>query len=742
VEKSVLDNEQKTSRKILYQIKTNIDLINDMVKNICLSTYNDTDIKRLMYLKGEETYEDMQRFDKLNTSVISTFNFLHSIYIYNNIKKTYYSTNVSFYYKDEELEKFIKSHGIIIRLKPYVREIDIANFNKNEKIVSYFMYDMLDMNNVMDGAVIVNVKLEWLLNNINMINAIDKKNQDNIYLLDDNGDLINPTDENAEYTPEIVQLYKKKMPPVKEDIGFFTSSVHDETYLLSYINLQPSGWTILKVQPYGTVYEYINRLKSAIIIITLIFLALTLIASYSVAKYLYKPIGKLINNVQSTKTEDVDYANTADEFIYLQEVYKDNINKLESYKKDKKSNQDILKDYFLRKLLFDSAFFKNNNDTGDIFRENNILLKLDMPIIVCVLKIDNYSSFESRFDNNDKSIFKKEIKNVLTGILSNNFISEVVDMGKDQIVFIINANESDTDFYNDINLLIKQGQQELNIHWSSVSVSVSEMIKDTDLLTGIYYKTLDNLMYRYIFGTMSFITPDIIKGNLKNSKAVYDFGYEDKFIDALKASNIKQCEAELREIKKEISKHEINIITVSMMHFVINIMNTIFEINRNRLEPIKININKLGRLIFELETIDDFFAEVEKMLDQIDNSNKLQKKARNYMIYETIEEIVDINYNDCNLCIDFIASKLKMSSAKTSAIFEEYKKISIPNYINAVRLGKAVEWLENSNLSIEEIMHKVGIENESYFYKLFKSRYGTTPRGFISKRFIKHEIEN
>ncbi|WP_308635559.1 helix-turn-helix domain-containing protein [Paenibacillus silvisoli] len=60
--------------------------------------------------------------------------------------------------------------------------------------------------------------------------------------------------------------------------------------------------------------------------------------------------------------------------------------------------------------------------------------------------------------------------------------------------------------------------------------------------------------------------------------------------------------------------------------------------------------------------------------------------------------------------------------------------MSVPEYINQVRLAKAVEWMENSKLSIQDIMRRVGIENESYFYKLFKAKHGMTPREYIAGR--------
>ena len=49
------------------------------------------------------------------------------------------------------------------------------------------------------------------------------------------------------------------------------------------------------------------------------------------------------------------------------------------------------------------------------------------------------------------------------------------------------------------------------------------------------------------------------------------------------------------------------------------------------------------------------------------------------------------------------------------------------------RMVKAVEWLQNSKLSISQVMQKVGIENQSYFYRLFKNKYGSTPREYIQR---------
>jgi YesN/AraC family two-component response regulator len=40
------------------------------------------------------------------------------------------------------------------------------------------------------------------------------------------------------------------------------------------------------------------------------------------------------------------------------------------------------------------------------------------------------------------------------------------------------------------------------------------------------------------------------------------------------------------------------------------------------------------------------------------------------------------------------------------------------------------ELIKNSNLSINEVMYKVGYQDTTYFSSLFKKQHGTTPRQY------------
>lgn len=62
-------------------------------------------------------------------------------------------------------------------------------------------------------------------------------------------------------------------------------------------------------------------------------------------------------------------------------------------------------------------------------------------------------------------------------------------------------------------------------------------------------------------------------------------------------------------------------------------------------------------------------------------------------------------------------------------------------YINSIRLKQAHNLLENPQLSIADICYSLGFESISYFYRLFKSKYGSTPSRYRKMRFISRPRE-
>lgn len=80
------------------------------------------------------------------------------------------------------------------------------------------------------------------------------------------------------------------------------------------------------------------------------------------------------------------------------------------------------------------------------------------------------------------------------------------------------------------------------------------------------------------------------------------------------------------------------------------------------------------------------------------------------------------------LSLTDIAEVIHINSSYLSALFKKEMGTTISSYIQNLRLEKATKKLSNTNLSVTEISLACGFESPSYFTKLYKEKYGKTPR--------------
>ena len=82
------------------------------------------------------------------------------------------------------------------------------------------------------------------------------------------------------------------------------------------------------------------------------------------------------------------------------------------------------------------------------------------------------------------------------------------------------------------------------------------------------------------------------------------------------------------------------------------------------------------------------------------------------------------------ISLEAIASNMYLSPIYISKLFKEEMGDSPINYLISIRLKKAASLLKDSNLTITEISSLTGYENTYYFSRLFKKKYGVSPKEF------------
>ena len=119
------------------------------------------------------------------------------------------------------------------------------------------------------------------------------------------------------------------------------------------------------------------------------------------------------------------------------------------------------------------------------------------------------------------------------------------------------------------------------------------------------------------------------------------------------------------------------------------------------------------------------------MIELIKNSDKVERKEeasiKHYLIVESLKYIEE-QFKDASLYE--LANRLKQSHYGLSKTIKKATSHTFKELLQERRLVKAKELLEGTDMSIASIVEQVGYDNISYFYRIFKGKYGQTPKDY------------
>lgn len=732
----LVKNEYAANQKILYQVKYNMAFMDQTISNLSKFLYLNSDVTAIMYAKKEDMVEVASHLSKVVSSVTSANPYIHSIGIYNRNLDQSYSSGFPLFFKDQMLYDFINSNQALPKLKPIFRDIKklVNGITEPEYVFSYFIYETTVSEAKPDGVVVINVKPQWLLENINQINMIDKRKGDNVFILDQYGQYLDDgtNDPIKEWLKTDFLLYKTEHPQAELD-GFFQSKRGGTQYLVTYTNVDNTGMTLLKTQPVFEIYTYINSLRNSIIIITLIFLVMAIMISIGISRKIYGPVGKLVNSIMLDRIRRSDKDEVVDEISYLNTVYRQSMEMLDHFDKEKVQYKDVMKHYWLSRLLTESLSI-GRSELETIFKEMRISLDLEGSYAICVLKIDNYKEFQIAFHAKDKDTIRFAMINIASEIIARKYPNEGLDMQDDHVVLIVSIPEADDQFPSYIVSLIQEAQENVSRYFKvSFTASISEKTNHMQELHGLYNKALDQAMYRLLLGHSAVMTYETVKKNVESKKTGHSKSLEDRFLETMKTSDITAMEGVLANLFEELGTLNYHNALVSIIRLVDAVIETLEEM-KVTVAP-SLHISSISRNILEKETIVDIHRIILGALqDSFKKDYEGSTHKLNYFLVDAVTEYIQNHFQDPSLSLTSIASIMKISTRNLSKIYKEATHISIPDYINEFRLAKAAELLIQDDLSVYEIAEEVGILNETYFFSMFKKKYKVTPKEYALRR--------
>ncbi len=102
---------------------------------------------------------------------------------------------------------------------------------------------------------------------------------------------------------------------------------------------------------------------------------------------------------------------------------------------------------------------------------------------------------------------------------------------------------------------------------------------------------------------------------------------------------------------------------------------------------------------------------------------------------QAILDYISKNFADPEIDIETVCKIVGVSRNRVNDVLKIEFGVTFTNYINKLRLTEAARLLgEKPDAHITEIAYLIGFKNISYFNKLFKEQFGSTPKTFKNKK--------
>ena len=142
----------------------------------------------------------------------------------------------------------------------------------------------------------------------------------------------------------------------------------------------------------------------------------------------------------------------------------------------------------------------------------------------------------------------------------------------------------------------------------------------------------------------------------------------------------------------------------------------------------------VNRLMTSKKELKDYYYSPESAYEQ-SGGQLIHQEDKEFM--DVVTAIIRENLDKETLRLELIAEKMGMN---TRSLYRRFKKISPltpSDFIKDYRFNYAAQLLVTTNLSVQEIIYKVGISNRSYFYREFAAKYNQTPTEYRNKQKVK-----
>ncbi len=697
-------NIYEHSEESLAQISTTADSMLENVKMVASQILLDKEIPRAFYLTETEPQELQRIGERLN--LIGSMPFLHSVYLYNSKLDLFYTNQraqiPSAGFDDQGIVELLRTFDPSQNFKPITRTIHNSTSFANMDYTVFTFIHMESMGPDSMNAIVLNITDSWM---INAISSMDKSREGGIFIMDAGGNPVSSIYKDQTLSNVHRQEFAQTILQSGDISGHFIGDVDNTRSLVTYASSEALGWKFVRYTPYQDAIQEISRIRTRTILAALAVFLAGLALAYVTSRRLNRPVAYMTAKL-------LRQSDTIREHSY-------------------KGRQEML-----RRLLAAEGTALPNGVQNKL-TEFGCKLQPDEPVRMLLLMIDRTKAFAAQYNLRDRELLRFGIMNIAAEVVAARTRCETIDAAEDHLVILFHDDRP-----HDLEAWAQEIQLNVLKHLKlSVTAVYSERGNRLSEAGRLYHACREASAYRVFAGWGAVLYAEQTE-QLEAADYRYPVHKEEQMTDALMLGRMGEVRSLCLSILESTEGSSCRNLHLTMFRLFFSIQMVADTLEKASGFGFDVRFHELFAELSELERLQDMKEKFTELFAQMESRMDVRKNAKYDELMRRITEMIDRQFMNEDLGLDSIADALNMSPVYLGRLIKKYTSKSVVDYINEVRIEKAVSMLQDSDKLIASIASDTGFTSNSYFGRVFKKYKGITPNEYrLLSRHTAQEME-
>ncbi|MDI4645093.1 helix-turn-helix domain-containing protein [Cohnella hashimotonis] len=732
LERSVRSVQEDSNLKVLTQIQYNLSYMNEIIVRLSTFAYGDNFLIPLMYSEPLPQMDYIRGYNEME-KLMESSSFLHSMAVYNAGSGELYGSSSEFLVDGGETKRKMLDWLLRSPLPlPTSRLIPVSLGREGGDIdaFAFIVTDALRAYEGKESALILYIKPDWVFDSLRRMNGAGS-GQGAIFIRTPDGNLLSDGQSSGVYAPKpeaVTALVAGTDPDRDASSGFVVGNAGDGKSIVTFMR-GIGDWTILYIQPYAPLMKEVRESREKALLVTGAFLLIAAAVSFWLSFKLYGPIDAMLRRIRP-HVKDGATGGGSNEL----DLMGDNVLRLSERLREISAEQ-IVEKHYLRTFLSDGGSIPEA-DMAQLIERHGLQLASDGPYCVCVFRIDRHADYERATTSSARRLHAFAILNIAQEQLSGDYRCETVDMHDGHSVLILSGPgvgagmEAARPIVWDIQDTIER------YYGLSLTCGIGDPVSRLSQLSAAYRQSCQLCLYMFAKGYKSIVLPEDVRANLSGGRRTLPPDIERRLTEALKKGQLTNAGGELEKAFALLTDFQYDDMLRAVSDLAWAVKNTAAEMINNRLVSISIDPEQIPRIMEGDRSLEDIYMSFLSACAQICETQRAPGAERYEWIVGTIKTLIEQKFQDPNLSQQSIASTVKLTSAYVGKLFKDQCGTTVTEYMNEVRLAHARRLLLQTDDTIADIMDQCGYSNQSYFFRLFKGKFGSTPKEYRIKRSL------